>query len=98
MYRLIHSSLLFLFACAAKNSDSAGTAISDEDAQIASEIWNDIQGFEDNWTEPDLWQGILPSLDGTHGAYVQIWADDAALEAIQALPEVSGLAAHLGCL
>ena len=79
--------VLFL-ACAAKVSDSANATMSDEDAQIAAEIWNDIQGFEDNWTEPDLWQGIQPSIDGTHGAYVQIWADAAALEAINNGTEV----------
>ena len=36
--------VLFL-ACAAKVSDSANATMSDEDAQIAAEIWNDIQGF-----------------------------------------------------
>ena len=37
---------------------------------------------------PDLWQGIQPSIDGTHGAYVQIWADAAALEVINNGTEV----------
>jgi hypothetical protein len=72
--------ILLLAGCGEQKSDSG--EFNSEDISIASEIWEDIQGFENNWTEPDVWQGILPSVDGTHGAYVQIWADELAAEAI----------------
>ena len=42
-----------------------------------------IAGFE-SWDQLPDWQGVQPSLDGTHGETVQIWVDDAFLETVTA--------------
>lgn len=76
-------TVLFLFALTAcggaKNDDSGGPS----DEALAAGLWAAMDGYT-SWNQISTWEGIQPSHDGTHGAYVQIWADDDALAALEA--------------
>jgi len=74
------SALLLLAACA-----SLGTP---EDEAHVHDLWERMQGYE-SWGQVDGWDGVLFSLDGTHGEYVQIWANGVALDDLENLPEGS---------
>lgn len=47
------------------------------DAERAADLWTAISGYE-SWAQVGPWTGIQESSDGTHGAYVQIWANTTA--------------------
>ncbi len=73
---------LLLAACDEKGGDS-GLESGSEDAQIAAELWTAMSGYS-GWSQLDGWSGVVASTDGTHGAYVQIWANALAYEALVA--------------
>lgn len=74
---LVPAALLALAACA-----SLGTPA---DEAHVSDLWERMQGYE-NWEQVEGWEGIVFSVDGTHGQYVQIWANDVAMGDLAALP------------
>jgi len=50
------------------------------DQEIGEQIGQEIEGWED-WTTIEPWDGIQPSSDCTHGAYVEITFNDLAAQA-----------------
>ena len=82
MLTMVMVSGLLLVACDEKGSDS-GLDTGSEDTQIAAELWTAMSGYS-SWNQLDDWSGIVTSTDGTHGAYVQIWANDLAYDALVA--------------
>lgn len=62
--------LLVVLACGTK-----GDALTDDD------LWTRIEGYS-SWDQAEPWAGIQPSSDGTHGAYVQIWLNEAAMASV----------------
>ena len=87
MMTVLAVSGMLLGACGDKDDTGAGSDsgsdASGEDAQIAADLWTAMSGYE-SWNQLDNWTGIVASADGTHGAYVQIWANDIAHKAILA--------------
>jgi hypothetical protein len=73
---------LLLAACDEKGSDS-GLESGSDDAAIADDLWSSMSGYS-SWSQLESWSGVVASTDGTHGAYVQIWANDLAYEALVA--------------
>ena len=47
------------------------------------ELQAEIEGYED-WAQPAGWGGAVPSCDGTHGPYVEIWYNAVTLQALSA--------------
>ena len=89
MMMLMMSGML-LVACGDKDdsgsdgaTDSGSTGGSYEDAQLAADLWTSMSGYE-GWNQLKDWTGVVASTDGTHGAYVQIWANDTAFKALSA--------------
>ena len=80
MIRMTSLITILAFGCGAKDGADSGQS---EDEAIAAELWEAIDAFE-SWSEPAGWEGIVPSEDGTHGPYVQIWSDSATLAALTA--------------
>jgi hypothetical protein len=76
MHNMTLSLLFFLAAC-------AGGEDVPTDVERAAELWQAIDGFSD-WGSLDGWGGVVPSEDGTHGPFVQIWADGDTLAALTA--------------
>lgn len=76
---------LLLVACATGGSDGTetDTGLSSEDTELAEALWTAIDGYQD-WSQTVDWEGVQPSEDGTHGAYVQIWLDDLANGTVEA--------------
>lgn len=70
-------ALLGLAACA-----SLGTPA---DREHVGDLWERMQGYE-SWAQIDGWDGVVFSVDGTHGAFVQIWANDVAAADPKNLP------------
>jgi len=71
--------LMTLFACTKGDAGDSGTdsgAVGGDEAAAA--LWAEIDGY-DSWGQDDVWAGIQPSSDGTHGDFVQIWGNDAAI-------------------
>jgi hypothetical protein len=66
------------------------------DEELAEELWQSIDGFM-SWNEPAGWEGIVPSSDGTHGPYVQIWIDDLTLNALDSGSEIPDGAKLVKC-
>ncbi len=66
-------TVTLLLACATPDEDLQGA----RDA-LATDLWAQIDGYE-SWTQQDPWTGVQPSSDNTHGEYVQIWLNDAAV-------------------
>ena len=66
------------------------------DEELAASLWETIEGFE-SWNEPAGWEGIVPSFDGTHGDFVQIWIDDATLNALENDEEIPDGATLVKC-
>lgn len=56
---------LTLFACASDGAEF-------DDVALADELWSAVSGY-DGWAQPPEWPGVQPSVDGTHGPYVQVW-------------------------
>ncbi len=71
-----------LAACGDKDADS-GDSLSGEDAQLAEDLWTAMSGYS-GWSQLESWTGVVASADGTHGPYVQIWANDLAYDALVA--------------
>ena len=75
-----------LLACGKADNDpdtSADSgAISAED-QRAADLWAELEGYSE-WQQHEDWMGVSASEDGTHGAFVQIWMNDLAADAIAA--------------
>jgi hypothetical protein len=80
MRRVMMSALLtsfFLTACGkGGEGDSAALGASDEEVLAA------IDGY-DGWSNAPSWPGIVAG-EGPHGAFVQIWWNDVALDALDA--------------
>lgn len=70
-----------LTACASKSDQDSGEP--DEDAVLADELWSSMSGYEE-WSQLSDWVGVVLSSDGTHGDYVQIWANEVAFTALAA--------------
>lgn len=66
-------------ACASEKASSGGDS-ADPDAALAATLWDQIGQFED-WSHPDGWDGVVESVDGTHGPYVEIWASPETMDA-----------------
>ena len=81
--------LLFLFGLAGCNDKTGGDSGDsvDPDSTLAAELWEAISGYS-LWAQHPDFQGIQESVDGTHGAYVQVWYDSSAEEAILAGTEI----------
>lgn len=73
-------TFLLLLACAAETGDdTAGVdPLQAEREALAEDVWADMADYT-SWGQADPWTGIQPTSDGTHGEYVQIWLDTAAL-------------------
>ncbi len=82
MMTMVMVSGLLLAACGEKEGDSGSDAGTD-DAQIADDLWSSMSGYS-SWSQLESWSGVVASTDGTHGAYVQIWANDLAYDALVA--------------
>ncbi len=84
MIRLTHALpflvLPLLMGCADKAEDGA---LDEEEQALGEALWGEIDGYE-AWTQLDPWVGEQASADGTHGATVQIWLNDAAAALITA--------------
>ena len=74
-------SAALIIGCGDKDGDSGESAVSDEDAALAEALWSSMSGYS-SWNQLKDWTGVVLSADGTHGDYVQIWANDAAYDAI----------------
>jgi len=73
------AALAALTACGNKGEDSGGDGgneLSAEDQAYADALWASMSGY-DTWAQSGEWVGVQPSLDGTHGDYVQIWINAA---------------------
>jgi len=70
--------LVFLFACGEKSTGDTG---SDLDTERAADLWQAIDGYE-SWGTVEGWEGLVESVDGTHGDFVQIWGNEVALTAL----------------
>jgi hypothetical protein len=83
--------LWMIVACA----DAAGNDTADVEAlgvareDLARAVWTESTAFED-WEQAAPWTGVQPSSDGTHGAYVQIWVNDAARGSLDAAEAALG--------
>jgi hypothetical protein len=60
-----------------------GAGDSGADNAAADALMAEIDGYT-SWQQRDPWVGEQPSLDGTHGATVQIWANDLAIATLDA--------------
>lgn len=76
---------LLLAACGDKGDDTGSDGGTDgsSDEAIAADLWTAMSGYS-SWSQLDDWSGVVASADGTHGAYVQIWANDLAYDALVA--------------
>ena len=77
--------LLTISACSIFSPED--NDISEADQALADELWAEMTGYNE-WSQHENWQGINPSIDGTHGSHVQIWLNDSAFTAIQSLKTV----------
>ncbi|MCB9780912.1 MAG: cytochrome P460 family protein [Alphaproteobacteria bacterium] len=70
-----------LVGCGDKDGDTGvgddGDSKDDANLATAQALWTEIDGYE-GWSQTADWIGIQPSVDGTHGDYVQIWANTTA--------------------
>lgn len=73
--------LPLLMGCGAKAEDGA---LDEEEQALGEALWGEIEGY-DGWSQLDPWLGEQASADGTHGATVQIWLNDAAAALITAV-------------
>ncbi|MFT5682456.1 MAG: hypothetical protein ACI8RZ_003374 [Myxococcota bacterium] len=74
---------LLLAACGDKDDDTGADAVSGDDAQLAEDLWTATSGYS-SWSQLKSWTGVTASTDGTHGDYVQIWANPVAYDALAA--------------
>ena len=74
------SVLLLPLGCAGKPTTDGDA---DPELALAASRWEALAGFE-AWGQPDGWAGVKASCDGSHGPFVQTWANEAALSALAA--------------
>ena len=68
---------IFLFTTCSKDQQ-----LDSIDIEYAEDLWLEVNKY-DNWQQHNEWLGIKPSIDGTHGDYVQIWFNDIAFSDIE---------------
>ena len=67
--------IMFLASCENEAEKS-------QDEKTAESIWQEINGYE-SWPQASEWSGVMASIDGTHGSFVQIWINDVAMPSFQ---------------
>ena len=67
--------IMFLASCENEAEKS-------QDEKTAESIWQEIDGYE-SWPQVSEWSGVMASIDGTHGSFVQIWINDVAMPSFQ---------------
>jgi hypothetical protein len=55
------------------------------DQEHVSDLWQRMQGYT-SWSQLEGWEGVVVSIDGTHGDFVQVWMNDVAAADPKNLP------------